>query len=206
MSSEQTQFGDVVVVERRTDAGVERRTDVRMMASIPGKFSLSDRRDKNGDRRIFACRAVNITPHWIALASPISGKLGDRVIAHFDHIGKVEGPITHVLERGFVMGISTSAEQRESLAAKITWLEKSKNHDTHDRRTTARMTPKDLYSSMILPDGSRETCLVLDISTSGAGISANTVPEIGTIVTIGAVQGRVVRHFEGGFGVQFLKS
>jgi hypothetical protein len=58
---------------------------------------------------------------------------------------------------------------------------------------------------MILADGSRETCLVLDISVSGAGISANTVPEIGTVVTIGEVEARVVRHFEGGFGVQFVR-
>jgi len=58
---------------------------------------------------------------------------------------------------------------------------------------------------MILADGSCEDCLVLDISVSGAAVSANTVPNIGTLLAIGTVIGRVVRHFEGGFAVQFIQ-
>ena len=111
-----------------------------------------------------------------------------------------------MLERGFVMEIATSAERRESLAAKIEWLKKIKNHDTHDRRAAARTTPKDLHSQLIQADGSNETCLVLDISVSGAAISANTVPEVGTVVAIGKMTARVVRHFEGGFAVKFIEA
>jgi hypothetical protein len=185
-------------------AFVERRNDVRIMANFSGTFSLSDRRDERGERRVFACRAVNVSPYWVALASPVSAKVGERVIAHIEHLGKLEGLVVRVLERGFVMGIAASDEKRGNFATKIEWLEKHKNHDTNERRSAPRVIPKELYSIMVLPDGSRETCLVLNISVSGAAISADTVPEIGTVVTIGAVAGRVVRHFEGGFGVQFL--
>jgi PilZ domain len=195
---EQTEIGDVIFVERRDN-------DVRIMASIPGTFSLADRRNSRGDRRVFACRAVNITPRWVALASPIDAKVGERAIAHLDHFGKIEGRVSRVLARGFVMDITASAEQRDNFAAKIDWLEKHQNHDAHDRRAAPRMTPKELYSCMILADGSRETCLVLDISVLGAAISADTIPDKGTLVKIGLVDGRVVRHFKGGFAVHFVE-
>jgi hypothetical protein len=197
MSLEEANFGDVVFVERRTD--------VRIIVNIAGRFSLADRRNQRGERRVFACRAVNLSPRAIALASPISVKTGDRVIAQIDHLGKLQGPVARPLERGFVMNIIANEEERDRLADKIEWLEKNKNHDAPDLRSEQRVVPENPYSRMILPDGSNETCLVLDLSISGAALSAATIPEIGTVLAIGSVVGRVVRHFEGGFAVQFIQ-
>jgi len=197
MSLKDAEFGDVVFVERRRD--------VRIIVSIPGRYSLSDRRDARGERRVFACRAVNVSPHAIALATPVNGNVGERVFAHIDHLGKLEGPVVRPLERGFVMNIVASEEERDRLAAKIEWLESYKNHDAQDLRADGRMVPANPYSKMVLSDGSVETCLVLDLSVSGAAISADTVPEVGTVLAIGRVVGRVVRHFVGGFGVQFVE-
>jgi hypothetical protein len=197
MSLNETEFGDVVFAERRRD--------VRIIVSIPGRYSLSDRRDARGERRVFACRAVNVSPHAIALATPVNGNVGERVFAQIDHLGKLEGPVVRPLERGFVMNIVASEEERDRLAAKIEWLESYKNHDAQDQRADGRTVPANPYSKMVLSDGSVETCLVLDLSVSGAAISADTVPEVGTVLAIGRVVGRVVRHFVGGFGVQFVE-
>jgi hypothetical protein len=179
--------------------------DRRIMANIAGRFSLSERRDARGERRVFACRAVNLSPNAVVLASPVSGKIGERVIAHIDHLGKLQGAVVHVLERGFVMSIAASTEERDQLAGKIEWFGKHHNHDAEDQRGDVRVAPANPYSRMILPDGRTETCLVVDLSVSGAAISADTVPEIGTVLAIGTVIGRVVRHFDGGFAVQFLE-
>jgi len=197
MSLNEAEFGDVIFVERRHD--------VRIIVSIPGRYSLSDRRDSRGERRVFACRAVNLSPRAIALAAPVNGKVGERVIAHIDHLGKLEGPIGRLLELGFVMNIAASEEERDRLADKIEWLEKYKNHDAPDQRADERTAPTNPYSKMMLRDGSVETCLVLDLSVSGAAISADTVPDIGTVLAIGRLVGRVVRHFVGGFAVQFVE-
>jgi hypothetical protein len=197
MSLEEIELGDLVFVERRHD--------IRVIVNIPGRFSLSDRRDKRGERRVFACRAVNVSAQAVALTSPVSGKVGERVIAHIDHLGKLEGVLVRQLDRGFVMSISASDEERDKLAGKIEWLEKHKNHEATDKRGDERVAPASPYSQMILPDGSRETCLVLDLSVSGAAISADTVPDMGTVVAIGVLVGRVVRHFDGGFAVQFVE-
>lgn len=40
---------------------------------------------------------------------------------------------------------------------------------------------------------------------SGVELSAETVPEVGTVLAIGQIVGRVVRHLEGGFAVQFVE-
>jgi hypothetical protein len=197
MSLEHLEFGDIIFVDRRLD--------VRIIVNIPGRFSLSDRRDARGERRVFACRAVNISPSAVALSSPVIVKAGERIITHINHVGKLEGAVVRVLERGFIMGIVASDDERYKLAAKIEWLEKHKNHDAADLRTDTRAVPANPYSRMILPDGSNETCLVLDLSVSGAAISADTVPNIGTVLSIGTVVSRVVRHFEGGFAVKFVE-
>jgi hypothetical protein len=197
MSLSQAQLGEF--------DSVERQSDVRVIVNIPGRYSLSDRRDARGERRVFACRAVNVSPRAIALAAVVNGKVGERVIAHLEHLGKLEGPIVRVLEHGFVMNIAANDEERARLAAKIAWLESHKNHEASNRRADERMVPANPYSKMILPDGTVETCLVLDLSVSGAAISADTVPEIGTVLAVGSVVGRVVRQFVGGFAVQFVE-
>jgi hypothetical protein len=197
MSLEDVGFGDVIFVDRQED--------VRIIVSIPARFSTSERRDARGERRVFACRAIYLSPGAVGFASPIVVKTGERIIAHIDRVGEIEGIVTCVLEGGFAMSITASDDERYKLATKIEWLEKHKNHDAIDRRIDKRIVPPNPHSRMILPDGSSENCLVLDISASGAAISSDTVPNIGTVLLIGMAVGNVVRHFDGGFAVQFIK-
>jgi hypothetical protein len=183
---------------------VEQRQDIRVIVSVPGRYSLADHRNSRGERRIYACRAVNISPKAIALAAPNGGALGERVIANIDHLGKLEGAVIRHLDRGFVMSINASDEERVKLATKIEWVDRHKNLEIVDKRSDVRFVPSNPYSWLLLSDGHRETCFVLDLSISGAAISANMIPEIGTVLAIGAVIGRVVRYFEGGFAVKFI--
>jgi hypothetical protein len=193
MSLTEAGFGDIA------------SADVRIVANIPGRYSLADLRNSRGERRVFACRAVSLSCRSIALAAPVKGKVGDRVIVHIDRLGKLEGPIDRLLEHGFVMNIAATPEERANLATKIVWLNSHKNHDVADRRGEKRSIPANPHSKMILPDGRVENCLVLDVSVSGVAVSADTVPEIGTVIAIGSVVGRVVRHFDDGFAIQFVQ-
>jgi hypothetical protein len=45
----------------------------------------------------------------------------------------------------------------------------------------------------------------LNISASGAAVSAQTLPEIGAALALGRLVGRVVRQFKGGFAIQFTE-
>jgi hypothetical protein len=190
---------------RENLAVAEQRREVRIVVSIPGRYSLADLRDARGERRVFACRAVNLSAQSIALAGPVNGKIGARVIADILHLGRVEGIVARVFDRGFAISIRASDGDRARLADRIEWLAKHKDEQVPDQRADARFTPINPYSRLILPDGTVMICLVVDVSISGAGISAEIVPEIGTVVAVGRVIGRVVRHFDGGFSVKFVE-
>ena len=44
-----------------------------------------------------------MSPGGLALLAPGIGNVGDRVIAYFDHIGRVEGRITRIIDNGFAI-------------------------------------------------------------------------------------------------------
>jgi hypothetical protein len=177
----------------------------RIIVSIPGRYSLANVRDAHGERRVFACRAVSVAPDSIVLAAPVKGKVGERVLAAILHLGRVEGTIAQVFERGFSVTLSADKEERLKLVRRIEWLSKHKHDQLPDQRANARFAPRNPYSRLILPDGTVMTCFVVDLSVSGAAISAEAVPDIGTVVAVGKVPAHVVRHFDDGFSVKFAE-
>jgi len=177
--------------------------EVRVVVRIPGTFSLASRRDSRGERRKFACRAVNITQASMMLATPVVGPIGERVIAYFEEFGKIQGPIVRVLDGGFVIRVLATRDERSKLLRKLVWLEQNKNFDVPDVRAHKRVIPQDPLSTMIFPDGAVLGCFVIDMSGSGVSVSADIVPPIGTVIAIGKLTGRVVRHLAEGFAVEF---
>jgi hypothetical protein len=181
------------------------RPDIRIVVSLAGRYSLANRRNTRGERRQFACRAINISSAAVALAVPVQGALGERVLAEIEHFGKLEGTIERLLDvRGFIFRIEANDEGRRRLVDKIEWFEKRKNLEVSDQRTQSRFVPSDPCSTLLLADGTVRTCFLIDVSVSGAAVSADFVPEIGTVLAVGKAIGRVTRHFDGGFAVEFI--
>ena len=56
-----------------------------------------------------------------------------------------------------------------------------------------------------MPNGTSITCRIVDVSLSGAAIESKTLPPIGALITLGKTPGRVVRHVEGGFAIEFTR-
>ena len=48
-------------------------------------------------------------------------------------------------------------------------------------------------------------CFVIDMSATGAAVSADIQPEIGSPLAVGRSVGRVIRHFREGFAVKFIR-
>ena len=181
------------------------RRDVRIVLSLPARYSLANRRDMEGRRREFPGRLLNISARALSLMGPATGDKGERVIVHIDEFGKLEGPIISVLDGAFVMEIFAPPHQREKLASKISWYEKNKNHDIENHRAHERIMPRNPNSTLVFADGTTMDCLVVNVSASGAAIAAGGIPEIGTVVALGKVVGRVVRQFPEGFGLRFIE-
>jgi hypothetical protein len=185
-------------------AFVENRREPRIILSIPARYIFADRRDANGGQPEFSGRLINISAHAMALFAPIIGEIGERVITQSDEFGRLEGSIARVLDHGFAVTIDASSEMRSLLEIKIKFYENIKNHDLQDRRVSKRIVPPDPNSTLIFADNSRVKCSVIDISATGAAVSAEITPPIGTPLAVGKLVGRVVRHFSNGFAVQFI--
>jgi hypothetical protein len=176
----------------------DRRRHQRVRINLLGRYMLADRRE-------FPCQVVNMSPGGMALIAPVSGTPGERVIAYVDHLGRLEGQIARVFQNGFAMTVSATPRKRDKLAAQLTWLANRHILGLPEDRRHGRIVPRNPIGRLILPNGINITCRIIDVSQSGAGIATEQRPPIGSIVTLGKVQGRVVRHLEEGFAIEFTR-
>lgn len=194
------------ISQNSDNAPAERREDIRVVVSLPGRYILPKRRGVQGRRPEYACRVVNMSPRAMVLAGPVIGTIGEPVISYFAEFGKLKGVVMRTLYGGFVTTIEAIEAQRAQLEAKLIWLEKHQHEDLPNARRHKRLVPQSPHSTLILADGTTLPCFVIDLSASGAAVSAETRPPIGMPLAIGKVVGRVVRHFAGGFAVHFMQA
>ena len=176
----------------------DRRRHQRVKVNLLGRYMLADRRE-------FPCQVINMSPGGMALIAPVGGIPGERVIAYVDHLGRLEGKIARLLQNGFAMTISATARKRDKLAAQLTWLANRQILSLPEDRRHGRIVPRNPVGRLIMPNGVNLTCRIIDVSESGAGIATDQRPAIGALVTLGTVQGRVVRHLEEGFAIEFTR-
>ena len=176
----------------------ERRRFQRVRVDLLGRYMLADRRE-------FPCQVVNMSPGGMALLAPVTGQPGERIIAYVDHLGRIEGHIARIFENGFAMTISATTRKRDKLAAQLTWLANRHILNLPEDRRHGRIQPRNPMARLTMPNGVNVTCRVIDTSQSGAGIATKERPAIGAIITLGKVQGRVVRHLEDGFAIEFTR-
>ena len=178
----------------------ERRRHQRVRVNLLGRYMLADRRE-------YPCQVIDMSPGGMALAAPVLGAPGERVIAYVDHLGRLEGKIARMIDNGFAMTISATSRKRDKLAAQLTWLANRQILNLPEDRRHGRFTPRNQMGRLILPNGTNITVRVIDVSASGAAISINPDlrPPVGSPVTIGKTPGRVVRHIEDGFAIEFMR-
>src|SRR6202451_2818264 len=163
----------------------ERRRFQRVKVHLLGRYMLPDRRE-------FPCQIINMSPGGLALLAPGIGNVGDRVIAYLDHIGRVEGRITRIIDNGFAMTVEATLRKRDKLAAQLTWLANRNILNLPEDRRHGRFIPRKAMARLILPNGNNVTCRIIDLSESGAAvaISPELRPVVGAMVTIGKTTGR----------------
>ena len=171
--------------------------------SLGGRYSLASRYDTRGNRREFACRTSRVSPFQMLVEVPVLGPVGERVLAYFGDFGTLDGRITESADSGFLLGLELTRSKREKFASQLTWIAKRQKEVVADTRQQKRLVPKSPHSTLIFGDGTTMNCLVIDVSPSGAAVSADAEPEIGTRLAVGRKVGHVVRTFAEGFAVQF---
>lgn len=193
---------DLVVVEHSAGAQTAEPAQAtkvrRSIAGTPGSFTLGPRQFLNA--RVLPCSIVRMSPQAITFEASITAAVGDWVIARFEHLGRFEGPILQVAKRTVSMRIVATQQDREKVAAKLAWFE---DGSRAERRRFERFVPDEPHSMLSLATGQTLPCTVVDYSISGAAVLADVAPAKGTALKIAKVVGEVVRHFDGGFAVNF---
>jgi hypothetical protein len=168
----------------------------RVDLTLFGRFMLSNRQE-------FPCQVLNMSPGSAALMTPKSGQVGERVVAYVDHLGRLEGSVLRVFDGGFAMSVVATERKRDKLAAKLTWLANRHELKLPEDRRHERIVPRQRTTEVRLEDGRSYRTRIIDLSLSGAAIELDVRPAIGTVLWIGNMRGRVVRHFEEGVAVEF---
>jgi hypothetical protein len=175
--------------------------------SVGGNYTLPNWYDPQGRPRTFACRTTRVSPFRMSVEVPVLGKVGDRLTSYFPELGKFDGRISDTVANSFLVELNMDGAMREQFASKLTWLEKKQYQPSlTDLRKDSRIIPENPHSTLTTADGAVHPCFIIDMSVSGAAVSAQLQPSIGTPLAVGACIGRVVRLQANGFAVKFVET
>ncbi|MCI4679989.1 PilZ domain-containing protein [Rhodoblastus acidophilus] len=174
----------------------ERRRHARVKLSLLGRYMLEDRRE-------FPCQTIDVSVGGLALTAPVKGEIGERVVAYFDALGRIEGNIVRHLEHGFAMTAVLTTAKREKLVNQLTWLVNRETLGLPEDRRHERIIPKEINTIIRLPDGSTAPAKIVDISISGAAVTCTKGTPLGAMIQVGRRRARVVRVFDHGLALEF---
>src|ERR1700733_7902938 len=92
---------------------LERRRHQRVDIALLGRYMLEDKRE-------FPCQTVDMSPGGVAMIAPVRGQIDERVVAYFEHIGRIEGRIVRHTDRGFALAFNLPFAKREKIANQLT--------------------------------------------------------------------------------------
>ena len=174
----------------------DRRRYRRVPVSVFGRFMRDDKQE-------YPCEVINMSAGGMALLSPVACADQERIVAYLDKFGRIEGVVVRSFEGGFAVRILTSPAKCEKIANSLTWITNEKALGLTDKRSYERVAVANPASKLILPSGEVVACKVIDVSLSGASIAIEARPPVNTMVILGRMRGRVVRHHDHGVAIQF---
>jgi len=174
----------------------ERRRFKRMDVSLSGRFMVEDTKE-------YPCEVFNMSPGGMAVRAPFCPRVGERVLSYIEQLGGLDGTVARTFDGGFAVEFKISARKRERIANVLTWYG-SGDHKVEDR-VHERAAPRIATQKLILPTGTVCDCHVIDVSLSGASIASRVRPDLDTLVVLGRLRGRVVRHHDQGFAIEFVE-
>ncbi len=182
------------------DQEEERRRYPRVAVEAKGRFLAPDGSEHE-------CSLRDISIGGIAVTSPVPLSVGAVIIVYLDDFGRFEGKIARLFDGGFAIETAISGPRRERLQQRLEALARGEKIDVSARRAFARYVPGEAgleeSSVLTMTDGSSIPCRIIDMSLGGAQVAVEPRPVIGTHVSIGRMEGRIVRHTEEGVGIQF---
>ena len=175
----------------------EERKFHRVAISVQGRFMRADHSEHD-------CIVDSMSPFDAVISCTARPDTGERIVAYVDYIGRIEGKVTQANGRSFTISLNATDRKRDKLSAQLTWLANKHELGLPEDRRHERVSPSNPVSEIRLDDGRRYPCRIIDLSVSGAAVEIDVRPAFGTMVVLGNMRGRVVRHFQEGIAMEFM--
>ena len=169
----------------------------RVSISVQGRFMRADHSEHD-------CIVDTMSPFDAVISAGNRPEVGERIVAYLDYIGRIEGKVTETSIRSFTISLNATDRKRDKLSAQLTWLANKHELGLPEDRRHERVAPSNPMSEIRLDDGRRYPCRIIDLSVSGAAVEIDVRPAFGTMVVLGNMRGRVVRHFQEGIAMEFM--
>jgi hypothetical protein len=174
----------------------ERRRYQRAELTLSGWYMLRNRHE-------YPCWTINMSPGGIAVLGLEKGLIGERVVAYFSQIGRIEGMIARNFDNCFAINMQLPTPKCERLTQVLAWLVSHHTRGEPNKRAHERIKPYRRRTALTTPDGRQYLAVLIDVSILGAALNVNAAPPISSPVIIGRTSARVVRHFATGIAVKF---
>ena len=163
-----------------------------------GRFMLPDMSEH-------PCQLARITPRGAVFLTNVDVPGGVQIVAYVDELGRIEAQVAEPVTGGFNVTFKFNEAREQKFAERLAWLQNKDQDDSIEQRAHQRVEPESSTSHITLPDGRIYSCEVIDISLSGAAVSTEVMPALGTYVMLGKMRGRVVRYIDNGVAIEFSK-
>jgi hypothetical protein len=183
--------------EPASRAVADRRRHARVPVTMLGRFMRASKHE-------FPCKMIDISVGGAALMSPVEPEMGEKIIAYFDQVGGLEGKVVRVQPGGFAIEFTITAHKREKLAATLMFMANKHELPSVESRRHERIAVSGDNKILTLAEGLKISCEVIDMSISGASIATPARPDIGTMLRLGNLNAKVVRHHDRGIGLEFV--
>jgi hypothetical protein len=174
----------------------ERRREARTLLSQQGRYMLADRSE-------YPCRTADVSPVGIAISGPRAGALGERVIAYFRDLGRIEGVIVRRRPFWFALDLTASPFRKQRIAERIEWTLAHNRGELRERRARARVESAAAVAVSLLVGEERFDAQVIDESDVAIALAVESSVDVGAHVTVDGWPFRVVRRFDGGIAVHW---
>lgn len=163
-----------------------------------GRFMLPDMSEH-------PCQVTRATHLGAAFLTELNVPAGVKIVAYIDEIGRVEAQVADPLPGGFGVRFNLTEARQKKFNERLQWLRAKQQDGSIEQRAHNRFEPETSTSHITLPDGRVYPCEVIDISMSGAAVTTEVMPALGTYVMLGKMRGRVVRYIDSGVAIEFAK-
>jgi hypothetical protein len=180
----------------------ERRRHRRVAVDFKGRLFVP------GEEREATCTITDMSPGGAQIACETIPDAQTAVVLYIDGFGRFEGTVARPpkgewSEGKFGVRFNCSALKRERVAEQLTLYINGGSIDEAVLRRHDR-TPTKGLARFTRANGDVVNCEVLDLSLSGVSLATEVRPQLGEIVLIGQMAGKVARIHEKGIAIEFV--